>query len=50
VALEKQKALSEEGAARKAATGQAGKDKRAAEDAKRRAAMGRAGEDKHAAG
>jgi hypothetical protein len=48
VALEKRKGLAEKEAARKAATGQAGKDKRAAGDAKRKAATGQAGKDKHA--
>jgi hypothetical protein len=50
VALEKPKGLAEKAAARKAATGQAGKDKRAAEEAKRWAATGQADKDKHVAG
>jgi hypothetical protein len=49
VALEKLKELSEKAAACKAATGQAGKDKRAAEEAKRWAATGQADKDQHAA-
>jgi membrane protein involved in colicin uptake len=48
VALEKWKGLAEKEAARKAATGQAGKAKRAAEEAKRWAATGQADKDKHA--
>jgi hypothetical protein len=48
VALEKLKGLAGKEAARKAATGQAGKVKRAAEEAKRWAATGQAGKDKHA--
>jgi hypothetical protein len=48
VALEKLKGLAEKEAARKAATGQAGTAKRAAEDAKRWAATGQADKDKHA--
>ena len=50
VALEKPKGLAEKEAARKAATGQAGTAKRAAEEATRRAASGQAGTVKHAAG
>jgi hypothetical protein len=50
VALEKLKVFAERGAARKAATRQAWKDKRAAEEAKHRAAMWQAGKDRHAAG
>jgi hypothetical protein len=48
VALEKPKDLAEKAAARKAATGQAGKIKRATEEAKRWAATGQADKDKHA--
>jgi hypothetical protein len=48
VALEKRKGLAEKAAAREAATGQAGKDKRAAVEPKRWAAAGQAGKDKHA--
>ena len=48
VALEKRKGLAKKVAARKAASGQAGKDKCAAGDAKRWAASGQAGKDKHA--
>ena len=43
VALEKRKGLAEKEAARKAATGQADEDKRAAGDAARKAATGQAG-------
>jgi len=50
VALEKRKGLAEKEAARKAATGQAGRDKRAAGEAERKAATGQAGRDKRAAG
>ena len=50
VELEKLKGLAEKAAARKAATGQAGTVKRAAEEAARRATSGQAGKDKHAAG
>jgi hypothetical protein len=49
VALEKRKGLAEKEAARKAATGQAGTVKRAAEEAARKAATGQAVKDKHAA-
>jgi hypothetical protein len=49
LALEKRKGLAENSAARRAATGQAGKDKHAAGEAKRWAATGQADKDKHAA-
>jgi hypothetical protein len=49
VALEKLKDLAGKEAARRAATGQAGKDKRVSEEAARRAATGQAGKDKRAA-
>jgi hypothetical protein len=49
VALEKWKGLAEKVAARKAATGQTGKVKRAAEEAARKAATGQAGTAKRAA-
>jgi hypothetical protein len=49
VALEKLKGLAEKAAARRAATGQANKDKYAAEEAKRKAATGQAGKVKRAA-
>jgi hypothetical protein len=49
VALEKRKGLAEKAAARKAATGQAGKAKRAAEEAARKATTGQAGTVKRAA-
>jgi hypothetical protein len=48
VELEKLKGLAEKEAARRAATGQAGKDKHAAGEAKRWAATGQADKDKHA--
>ena len=48
VALEKRKGLAEKVAARKAASGQAGTVKRAAEEAARKAATGQAGKDKRA--
>jgi hypothetical protein len=47
LALEELKGLTEKEAARKAATGQAGKAKRATEEARRWAAMGQAYKDKH---
>ena len=50
MALEKRKGLAEKAAARKAATGQAGTAKRAAEEAARKAATGQAGTVKRAAG
>jgi hypothetical protein len=49
VALEKRKGLVEKEAARKAATGQAGTVKRAAEEAAHKAATGQAGTVKRAA-
>ena len=48
VALEKRKGLAEKEATRRAASGQAGKDKHAAGEAERWAASGQAGKDKHA--
>ena len=48
VALEKRKGLAEKAAARRAASGQAGKDKHAAGEATRWAAIGQADKDKHA--
>jgi len=48
LALEKRKGLAEKAAARRAASGQAGKDKHAAGEAERWAASGQAGKDKHA--
>jgi hypothetical protein len=48
VALEKRKGLAEKAAARRAASGQAGKDKHAAGEAKRWAASGQADKGKHA--
>ena len=50
VALEKRKGFAEKVAARKAASGQAGTVKRAAEKAARKAATGQAGTAKRAAG
>ena len=50
VALEKRKGLAEKTAARRAASGQAGKDKHAAGEAERKAASGQAGTAKRAAG
>ena len=49
VALEKLKGLAKKEAARKAATGQAGKAKRAAEDATRKAEWGQEGKKTRAA-
>jgi hypothetical protein len=46
VALEKRKGLAEKEAARRAATGQASKDKHASGEVKRSAATGQAGKDK----
>ena len=46
MALEKRKGLAEKVAARKAASGQAGTVKRAAEEVARKAATGQAGKDK----
>jgi hypothetical protein len=48
VALEKLKGLAEKEAARRAATGKAGKDKHAAGEARHWAATGQADKDKHA--
>ena len=48
VALEKRKGFAEKAAARRAASGQAGKDKHAAGEAERWAATGQADKDKHA--
>ena len=49
LALEKRKGLAEKAAARRAASGQAGKGKHAAGEAERKAATGQAGKDKRAA-